>query len=338
VGRDRDALGWFAEALCLAPHGDLVPMVRQWLDDSDPAYRAVAVRVLTSRGALSVEERTRCARDRPEIAALVVTDMALAGDDAVDEVIERLLERKAPPREAWIALAVRRRGHAVQRLRAQQRWDWLALLGTRGDAEEISRAALRDPTAESLASVGCAGLVTSVEPLIELTRHEDEAIAIAAARALWRMTAAPLIGVVHIAPEIAFAPDLPDPPTGGLASPMPRSASPDEVRGSDDMVSLPLPDHGAWSAWWRAHRDGFDQNLRHRAGKPWSLAVAHDELARSGELDVRERSQLAAELTMIGGVGVGFDISALVVDQLDALTRWHAALAGIGPRPGAWPG
>ena len=350
--RDPEALSSFGDALAMSPHPQIDAMLRSWLSESDPSYREVATRVLSSRLQLTPTEQTRCAEDRPEIAAHVLVPMALGKHPDAERLLLRALEadHAGLRQAAWLALALESRNRAAEKLRAELDGDHgaaasslLAAVGGRDDVETLTQRALRDPSATSFAAVAVAGSLEVIDGLIGLLRHDDQDIALGAARALDRITGANLIAKVELAPDKLMAPDLPEPNTGGLGGPPakalarlvsdPRHAPSD---GSPDTLELPAPDHAAWTAWWQQNRERFDVEQRHRRGQPFTPLIGWGELA-GPSLSFDERCAAANELLVLTKHDAGFDARALVSRQRLVLNEWrsHAERASY-PAVG-WP-
>lgn len=327
--RDDDALAELAAALRVCPHPRLEAMLRDWLDDSDPAFRAAAAQVLVAKGALSSKELQSLTEDRREIAAEALMPLAVAG--ALPEDVPSELLRTAERDAAIAALAVVSKSAASAHLRGRLDDDlgwaapWLATFGGREDGERILDLAMNQPTAPTLDAVAVAGLPV-VERLLPLLSHDDASVALATARALDRITGAGLVGTVEIAPEQLVIPELPEPNTGGFI-PMPPSDMDEEdaPRGSPDRVEAPPPDEALWSAWWREHRDRFEQGRRYRRGEPLSAQAVWRELD-GPTLDPAARARAAAELATITPRPRPFDVRGWVVEQEAALVGWGAEL------------
>jgi hypothetical protein len=360
---DPDTLRCFGDALLLAPHPTLDGMLRSWLGDADPAYREVAARVLSRsqpggeqpRAAATPKDLHAMLDDRPEIARHAMLPLALARDPVVEGRLRDALDSPHAPlrHAAWRALAVRSRRDAVERLRLElggahgdEAAALLAAVGSREDARRVCDRALRTPTPASLSALGTTGSIGVVSELMELLRHDDEEVTLAAAAALERITGADLRRKVKMAPEKLDAPELPEPPTGGFegASPPPRDLgrlasdprfAPTE--GSDDEVELAPPDHAVWRAWWDENRARFEPEKRYRRGELFTPAVAWRELD-GPMLAFADRRRVAHELTALLGDDAGFAADAFVVQQQQALARWRPLAEKRSAVSGGWPG
>ena len=347
---DPAALRCFGDALLLAPHPNVTTLLRSWLGESDPDYRAAATRVLAARGLLTETELSACAQDRPEIAALVLVPMALTAHPDLDQLLPSALEspRRRLRLAAWQALALTSRRDAVALLGQHLSGELgdeaallLAALGSRNDANVITQRALHAPTAEALEAVALSGHIGAVEGLIGLLRG-DEDVALGAARALERITGAGLLADVEIEAEKLDPPELPEQDTGGFegppAQPLSQLVSNPRFMPAEpdpDVLELPAPDPDLWAAWWSEHRDDFPADRRHRSGQLYTPLVAHAELA--GPLLTRgERRHVGIELRALSKQDHGFDVGAFVVQQEQTLERWQAELAALSSNPGAW--
>ncbi len=351
LAADPDALVRFGDALVLAPHPAIPTMLRSWLSESDPGYRAVAARVLVARGQLTEAELSACASDRSEIAAQVLVPMARDGHPELEPYLAEALQsrRRHLQLAAWQALALTSRRDAVAHLRHQLPGGLgdpvailLAGLGSRDDAAALAQRALHAPTPEALEAVALSGDLGAVDGLIELLPQADEAVALAVARTLERLTGAGLLAEVEIEADKLDPPELPEPNTGGFEGPpaptlsqlvsSPRFLPAD---GAPDRIELPAPDHALWSAWWQEHRERFAADRRHRTGQLFSPRVAHGELA-GPLLTVAERRHVGVELRLLSREDHGFDVGAFVVAQESALQRWLPKLEALSSTPGGW--
>jgi hypothetical protein len=327
--RDPESLSHLADALRVCPHPRLATMLRDWLEDSDPTFRTVAAEVLVAREALSAEELLRLTEDRREVAASALMPLALAGSLPQERAVELL--DTAQRDDAIAALAVGAKGIAIDHLREQLDGDpgwaapWLASLSGREDGERIVEHALRNPSAATLAACAVAGLPV-VDRLMPLLSHDDTAIALSTAQALDRITGAGLRAIVEVPAEQLLVPDLPEPSTGGF---VPLAAASDdtfeEPRGAHDRVELPPADAASWGAWWREHRDRFEEAKRYRRGKELSARAVWSELDGPW-LDVEARRRVSVELLAMVGKGAGFDLRDFVVRQEAALARWQSLI------------
>ncbi len=357
--REPQALRRFGDASLLIQHPAQLPMFLRWLSDDDPAYREVAARVLSRRGALSAKQLLACAADRPEIARHALSSSAYAryleGGSEVDpapfaQQLERALESShlTHRQSGWLALAQSAPQRALVLLRGeldQKHGDdaayLLSAIGSRIDAELLLARAMRRPAAQTLTAVATGGLVTAIDRLIDLLDHDEQNINLAAARALERITGAGLYANVAIDPEELVAPDLPEPNVGGfIPAPQALKTFVSDPRfepsdGSPDQLELPDPDQARWKAWWEQNAERFDATLRYRAGKPFTPLVAHEQLA-GPTLSLAERGRAAVELLLLSGQDVGFDTDDFVVVQQRALDSWQSVLSA-STEPGAWP-
>jgi hypothetical protein len=346
--RDDKTLDCIAAGLRHAPHPALGAMLHGFLDDDDAALRELAARVLSARNALSPDRLEAVSRDRPEIARHALLPLATAKHPALDPLLARALEATQSDlrQRAWIALALGSKKEAAVRLRQElgdETWGdraatLLAALGTRGDAEAVCDRAARRPSPASLHAAAIAGHVPTLPRLVELLRHADLEIALAAAQALERVTGAGLFATVELSPEAVDAPEIPEPPSGGFAGP-PLGRHLSDSRdapgeGSADRVELADPSHARWSAFFREHPSRFEAATRYRGGEPFSAVAVHAELS-GPRLTHDERRAAGVELLLLTGHDAGFDVDAFVSAQLDALAAWLEPARARSGR-GAW--
>ena len=328
--RDPDAIAGLGGALRVCPHPRLFAMLRDWLEDSDPAFRAVAADVLVARDALAPDALSRLLEDRWEVAAPALAPLALRG--ALPEDVPRAMLATAERGAGIAALALVAKNAAVAYLRGRLDDDsdwaapWLACFGGREDGERILELALRHPTPSTLDAVAIAGLPV-VDRLLSLLSHEDAGIALATARALDRITGAGLRAVVEVPAEQLLVPELPEPSTGGfIPAPSPEPEAADEPRGAHDRVQVPPPDAALWGAWWREHRERFELGRRYRRGLPLSPQAIWAELDGPW-LGPGARRRASQELLAQTRKSAGFDSRDFVCQQEAALLRWQQLLA-----------
>ncbi len=349
---DSAALQRFGDALMVAPHRDIETMLRSWLAESDPGFRVVAARVLASRRRLTEAELSDCAGDRAEIAAQVLVPMALDGHPELDQHLRVALDsrRRRLRLAGWQTLTLTSRRNAAAQLQLQldselgdQAAILLAGVGSRDDGSLLTQRALGAPTVEALEAVALCGHVGAIEGVLELLRHDDQDIALAAARTLERITGAGLLAEVEIDADKLDPPELPEPDTGGFggspALPPRQRVSSSRLmpaEGSPDLLQLPAPDYDLWSRWWQEHREQFSAERRYRTGQLFTPLVVHAEL-NGPQLTIAERRNVGRELLLLGKEDVGFDVGAFVVVQEQALDRWGPKLQALGGTPGAWP-
>ncbi|HEU4534541.1 MAG TPA: hypothetical protein VFS00_10505, partial [Polyangiaceae bacterium] len=189
----------FADALKLVPHPSTRAMVRGYLADAEATHRALAVEVLVARGAATLDDLARAARDVPEVAALALPAYALTLHPGAADVTRAALgsEHAALREAAWLAMAYRGAPATVTVVRGglagptlERAAALLALVGGAHDAHAIADCAARAPTPALVRALGWAGGVGAVGLLIDLLEHENEALHLPAAEALERLTGA----------------------------------------------------------------------------------------------------------------------------------------------------
>ena len=347
---DDAALGQFADALVTAPHPHSNAMLSSWLGDSDPAFRAAALRVLVARNAATPSQLRAALDDRAEVAVYALLPLQQAKDPVAAERCRYALESTYLPlrRIAWIVLAMQSRRQARDILVAELGGDFaheaaplLAVVGGREQARQLLSHASDALTPQLLQALGVTGSIDVVGPLLDLLAHPDEDVGLASAAALERITGAQLRREVMVAPQKLDDVDLPDAKTGGFAGPPSLAAQVSEPRfvpeeGSPDTLELPPPDVALWRAWWDDNRAHFDTAVRYRMGKPCSTSVIWMELAGSA-LSYTQRAQASTELTMLLGSDAGFSVDQFVALQLLALERWRPLAERRASTPGQWP-
>lgn len=317
-----------ADALALAPHPGVVPLVRGWLRAAEAPRRAVAVRVLARRRALAPEEALEGARDEDRRVVLAAT-RALGQQDVPAATLRPLLAREEPQivRAAMIAATERRSdlglGHAVELVR-QGRAAFASaamLVALAGDAD--LKSVLEEDAASSgsrtlVRALGWYGHLGFVPYLIGRLGADDDGIRKSAVEALHRITGA------------ALEPDaeLPD---------YPREAPPFHPLFARAERPIALADAAEpWQALWDRHGRRADAALRYRYGRPYSPADDLDVLSDPQALPPT-RFLCYVELVARTGGKLPFDPHDFIPRQRAQLAEWRAFAVGRRDlRPGSF--
>ena len=338
-----------ADGLALAPSPDVPVLLRRWLLEEEPAYRAIAIDVLTRRGeATKVEISRALVDDAPEVIAAALIPAALARVPELAGRAEELLTHTSGEVTAGLAwaLVLGEVPFAVSRLR-----DWLgtpreehallpvALAGERDDVEGIEKLADKKMSKARIAALGYGGAVSSVTLLLRVLREgKDDELKLAAAFALLRLTDAPLFDDTTIAPEKIDVPepDEPDDPSPARASVAKRISDPRDLPsdGSPDRAVLPSVDPARWESWL-AEREPYPEQLRLRRGKAYTPALSLLELADYAVTPF-ERTVLYRELVLKTGDALPFDVRDFVKVQAARLDAWAEPARRGSSQPGSW--
>ncbi len=307
-----------ADALALAPHPGIVPLVRGWLRAPEPAERAIAVRVLERRRALTAEEALAATRD-PAPQVVLAGTRALAGIDVPPGAFLPLLAREEPRivRAAMIASLLGRSVLGLRRAVALVKEgqsafaDAALLVAIAGDAEVqplLAEDAASSGSRTLVRALGWYGHVGFVPYLIGRLGCDDPALRRSAAWALFRITGA------------ALEPDEPLPDH-------PRDAPPFHPAFGRVAPPIELADTVApWQAFWDCHGRSADPALRYRHGRPFSPKDDLDALCDPGARPpVRRLCHL--ELVARTGGTLPFDSRDFIARQRLALGAWGNFLA-----------
>ena len=308
-----------ADALALAPHPGIVPLVRGWLRAPEPARRALAVRVLERRRVITPEEAIAATRD-PAPQVVLAGTRALAGMDVPAGVFLPLLAREEPRivRAAMMAsllgrsvLGLRRAAALVKEGQAAFA-DAALIVAIAGDAEVqplLAEDAASRGSRTLVHALGWYGHVGFVPYLIGRLGCDEPALRRSAAWALFRITGA------------ALAPDapLPDyPPNAPPFHPAFARAEPPIA-----LADTPAP----WQAFWDRHGRNADPALRYRHGRPFSPKDDLDALSDPGARPPVRRV-CHVELVARTGGSLPFDSRDFIARQRLELGAWGNFLAG----------
>jgi hypothetical protein len=346
--RDLGLAPEIAAAWKLAPH-DLLPLaLRTLLRDPDPTVRAVAIDVLAYRGLATEAELAAAASDAPSVAAPALVELAWTASPALSALLPPALaaDDAALRETAWGAMVVAGAPQAQAALRdalsgpsADAAALWLAIGGDDRDAALLAARAAATPTPGLAIALGWAGAAASIELLIDLLVRGDEALAIAAAQALDRITDAGLWEEAEISDDDLVPPDPPEPDVGEPRPPKlaavvgdPRDPAPEPA---PERVTRPSVDPARWRVFWSERGAAYDRAWRYRRGQPYSPLVSLAELD-SGPATPAERRLLQRELVVRTGAFVRFDPHDLVPVQEEAIAAWRPHAARASSQPGRW--
>ncbi len=348
VTADPEAGVQFARALKLTAHPHAATVARRLLHDALPAHRALGLEVLAHHGAATPEELAwGVAAAEPALVAAALFPLAAAKHPGTQAAITRALTLPGGDvrRAVWRAMAVSgdpRLSHVLhQDLSSElslEAYVRLGALGSQQDSELLYQQFSQAPSEGVIAALGWAGDARFIEPLMQVLKGKDKALAQAAALALERLTRAGLFIEVEVPPEELEGPPAPEPNTGEPAEPLVKVVSdprdlPDP--GSPDLVLLPTTDFNRWHRWWRDHSARFTPGTRYRRGVPYSPLVSWNELD-AAPCTPGERRVLQEELISRTGSYVAFDVEEWVYRQEAALALWEPLARAASGRPGAW--
>lgn len=321
-----------ADALSLIPSRPGVEArLAPWCDATDPRRREVAVTALARRGALDLAQLTAALRDDDP--------------DVVRAAARALWRYDAALPAAWWQYALHHTDNAVvtPALRAalwRRQGDGLARAKSlvRGGSPDVADAAvivalasgdeglavLRESAARAITpgvveALGWFGHVGGIEVLCAALRAKDDAVTVAAAEALWRITGAALG-------------DDDDPDDEDRESPSVHAAFRAPVRAAELTRDADL-----WSRWLSHPSRRMDPSRRWRFGHPWSPA---DNLWELEDTESRPRARTLAsiELAARTGVTAPLDLEQFLARQGAQLRGWRQWIEGRPERApaGTW--
>lgn len=344
---DDAATVQFARALKLIPHAGVVPLARKLLRDPKPAHRGLGVDVLVAKEAIAPEELEWAAFAEPELVAPALLPFALSKHPRVRDAVNHAYALPGPAvrHAVWEAMAVsndpRFTYTLYQELGGELHDDAVLMLGALGgqaDVEQLFKlfSAERKPILAS--ALGWAGDAAHIEPLMQTLKGKDGDLALAAAFALERITAAGLFEEVEVPPEQLEEPEAPEPITGDEPEPLAKLVSdPRDVPepGSPDLMNFPTVDFNRWYRWWKENSKRFVPGQRFRRGVPYTPLVSWNELD-AAPCTPGERRMLQRELVYRSGAFVPFSVDWFVPRQEQALVAWEAPARAASNRPGVW--
>lgn len=341
-----------AGALELAPHRDLLPMLRAWSTDADPGARAVAMQVLAYRGLAEPEEIVRAARDpNPWVKAVGIHAAGEYRVDDLDALVADGFEHEDPAvREAtYVAGLIGDVGYVADRIEKdldspfeEKAMMALAIGGTsERHAESVVGRLKAGLTPPRIFAAGWCGSIDALPPLLDGLKSGKLDIALACAFALERITGAGLAEKIDLPPDALDAPGDYDDPDIGDAPPPPKLAQrvsdPRDLPadGSPDRVTAPTLRFDRWRSFLQREEKRFRPGARYRRGAPYTAAISFTELDRF-PLSPPERRWLQRELVIRTGQFVRFDPHDLVPVQEAALREWGPHATRASSVGGSW--
>src|ERR1019366_5433436 len=345
----------FAAALKLVPHPDVPVAMRTLLASGDPAHRALAIDVLAYRGMATEDELARAAVDEPVVAAAslaslavlrspslaVAVDRGLESDDARLRDAARLAMVLSGDRRAVGTLQSALAGKGPGRRNAEVAAGLLALVAETRDSELLLERATAAPPRALVTAVGWAGAPTSVPSLLGLLEHADDAVVLAAAYALDRLTNAGLYEDAIVDAEDIQVPDVPEPEVdlGGATRPALARVGSDPrdqpAEPATETLRRPPTDPERWRAYWREGGESYDPKSRYRRGYLYTPLVSWREVDQF-PCTPGERRLLQTELVARTGEYVRFDPHDFVPTQEAAIAQWEAVARRASGNPGSW--
>jgi hypothetical protein len=192
-------------------------------------------------------------------------------------------------------------------------------------------------------AVGWAGAPAAIPALIGLLENGDEAVVLAAAYALDRMTHAGLYEDAVIDAEEIDAPDVPEPEVDlddDAAPKLPLSRLVSDPRDlpaepSTETLRRPTIDPARWQAYWRERAPSYDVRARYRRGTPYTPLVSWREIDQF-PCTPGERRLLHDELVARTGEALPFDPDDFVAVQEKAVKAWEEPARRASGQPGNW--
>ena len=298
------------EALALAAQPTIAAVLRPLLAHQQPGLRAAALRVLSFRRELAIDDWLRALTDADPQVVVTAAGAPLAGYD---------------PRRCEHALAPLLDGDDEARVRAALH----AGLGIRLRAAYVAakqRAQQRPPWAESLVSVAAFGFPNDAGLVRAALEAGHVASACRAAGLLGDPTLVPdLIACAHRAGESGD-------PQAAAATVAAAAGALQAISGLDVAALSPSE---AWARRWAAHAAAFEPGQRYRLGRPLTIAELLNGLAQPDATRARRQCTYLELMAATEGAVPRFDVHDFVAVQrraLRAITAWLAA-------PGApvWP-
>jgi hypothetical protein len=295
------------------------------------------------------DELARAAADEPDVVAAALPWLALTRHPGVRNAVDSALEGPVARLRIAARLAMVLGGdmRSVGALRqaldatAEESDAAASLLGIvcgPAEAELLIARAQSAPSRPSVAAVGWTGSVAAIPALMALLRHDDDAVILAAAYALDRITNAGLHEDVVVEADEIMAPDVPEPDLGDGKPPLARVVSDPRdlpAQPSTDTLRRPSTDLERWRAWWLEKREAFDPKARWRRGYPYTPLVSWRELDL-WPCTPGERRLLHTELVARTGEYLRFDVIDFVPVQEQTVAAWEAVARRASGNPGSW--
>ena len=322
-----------------------------WLSHPRASRRAMAVRLLARRGAISAEQLEQAVGDTEQVIAAALIPLVLKGGPRTRAVLEEVELRLArlsfdhPGRERLyqaFEIAAVLSGypgvyHHVREAFRQGRGDsgWLAgIAAERTDAQQMLDWLRLAPNTELVHALGWAGDPACIPDLIALLSYGDEGLVFASAAALERITGAKLLDWFALPAEAVMEGDLAAKPAPSIDQSLTDPRDP-EPEGSPDYIELPSTDPARWQAYVEAHAEQLVPGVRTRRGYQYTHMVSLYELDQIASART-ERRTLCYEIVICCGAYFSFDERALVVTQTRALAELGIQLQRLATTPGGF--
>ncbi len=322
-----------ADALSLPPHPGIASAIRPWLGDADPARRVAALKVLGRRREITNAEALQGAADG-DLSVVAAAARALgSASGSVDPRLWGDLIRHSDETIARSALEssiLRRSPLFIQRARMlvtdgrpafAQAAMFLAIGSEVRELDLFLTEAKRQSSPVLLEALGWFGHVQLIDLLLQSLRAGEEAIKLAAASALQRITGASLTE------------EEPDPQYDSQDRPFLRAFAP------PPMVEALSLDADAWTAWWKKHQANSRSSTRYRYGHAWS---PEDNLWQMEDPLSSRSDRWWAHLELVARMGktIPFDPDAFVARQRKQIQEWRNVWNGrrnASGMLGGWP-
>lgn len=344
-----EAIGAFGNAMKLVPHQNVLESLRSFLSESGPSIRAMAVDALGFRGLLSPEDLSRAMDDADEcVRAQAILHAAPLKDAALPSRLLSLSRAESAPCRNAAKRALVQRGdlnitvvleEALSREPPEELDAILfALAADEPAARRFVDMCRKRPSAAGATALGWLGACNSIELLISFLESEDEALRLASAWALERITGAGLWEGMP-APEAEIDVQEPqDPELNEPPPPLARMVSDPHDRPpepSAEMVEQPSLNPMRWKAYWMEMGADYEYSGRYRMGRRYSPSVVLAELD-TARRTMSERRLLQIELAARTGGWVRFDPHDWVAAQEESLRAWQPIAAKNSSQPGTW--
>lgn len=346
----------FADGLKVATNPYVDVVARAWLQDPDPAMRAVGIDVLGYRRVATAPELVGCANDSsprvatkalPYLGSMNPKEHVAAMHEAIDTAMQAFdLDLRDA---AWAAMSLSAHPHTATVLTsalsdegfADRAAIPLAIVADAQDAATLLRHAEAKPTELLLLALGWAGAADCIPFLIKQVGGKKKELKIAAANALDRISGARLYEEMDIDPEKIEVEDPPTPDVDfGGPKPMPLAKQISDPRdlpgeGAPDALELPTTDVTRWQEWWKEVRENYRNGTRYRRGNPYTPLVSWWELDQ-WRVTPFERRMLQRELVVRTGQYVPFDPFDFVPVQDAAIKQWEPHARQASGHGGSW--
>lgn len=322
-----------------------------WLSHPRAERRALGVRLLARRGAISAEQLEQAVGDAEQVLAAALVPLVLSGSPRTRAVLEEAELRRArlghdhpdlqPLNQAFFVAAILSGYPGVYPRVAEScrqgtsETGWLAgIAAERSDADQMLDWLRQAPNVELVHAVGWAGDPACIPELIALLSHDDQGLVFASAAALERITGAKLLDWFALPAEAVMEGDLGAQPAPAIGQHVidPRDPEPE---GSPDYIELPSIDPGRWRAYVQAHAEQLVPGVRTRRGYQYTHMVSLYELDQIASAR-SERRTLCYEISIRCGAYFSFDERGLVVSQTRALAALSTQLQRLATTPGGF--